>query len=120
MALLRCAADCVLIGSGTLRDDPHHQWTPSTPMPELAAELTAHRAALAGAAQPPPLAVVTASGELPAAHPALSAPQTDVLVITTEAGRPAPAASPPGARGNHRPGRGISARTRSWARFAAS
>lgn len=86
MALLRCAADCVLIGSGTLRDDPHHQWTPSTPMPELAAELTAHRAAVSGAAQPPPLAVVTASGELPAVHPALSAPQTDVLVITTEAG----------------------------------
>jgi riboflavin biosynthesis pyrimidine reductase len=86
MALLRCAADCVLIGAGTLRDDPHHQWTPSTPMPDLAEELTAHRRRLTGAAGPPPLAVVSGSGALPAAHPALRQPEGDVLVITTEEG----------------------------------
>ncbi len=86
MALLRCAADCVLIGAGTLRDDPHHQWTPSTPLPELARELTAHRLRLAGTAEPPPLAVVSASGVLPASHPALSRPQADVLIITSQEG----------------------------------
>ncbi len=86
MALLRSAADCVLIGAGTLRDDPHHQWTPSTPMPDLAEELTAHRRRLTGADGPPPLAVVTGSGDLPAAHPALRHPEGDVLVITTEDG----------------------------------
>jgi riboflavin biosynthesis pyrimidine reductase len=86
MALLRCAADCVLIGAGTLRDDPHHQWTPSMPMPDLAEELTAHRRRLTGAGAPPPLAVVSGSGALPAAHPALRQPEGDVLVITTEEG----------------------------------
>jgi riboflavin biosynthesis pyrimidine reductase len=86
MALLRSAADCVLIGAGTLRDDPHHQWTPSTPVPELAEELAAHRLRLTGADGPPPLAVVTGSGDLPAAHPALRHPEGDVLVITTEDG----------------------------------
>ena len=86
MALLRCAADCVLIGAGTLRDDPHHQWTPSTPMPDLAEELAAHRRRLTGTADPPPLAVVSGSGVLPAAHPALSRPEGDVLVITTAEG----------------------------------
>ncbi|MGA9112971.1 MAG: dihydrofolate reductase family protein [Candidatus Dormiibacterota bacterium] len=86
MALLRCAADCVLIGAGTLRDDPHHQWTQSTPLPELAGELTAHRVRVAGTAEPPPLAVVSASGALPASHPALSHPEADVLIITTPEG----------------------------------
>jgi riboflavin biosynthesis pyrimidine reductase len=92
MALLRCAADCVLIGAGTLRDDPHHQWTPSTPLPELAGELAAHRLRRAGIPDPPVLAVVTRSGALPAAHPALCRPETDVLVITTPEGA---AALPP-------------------------
>ena len=86
MALLRCAADCVLIGAATLRDDPHHQWTPSTPIPDLAEELTAHRRRLTGAGGPPPLAVVSGSGALPAAHPAVRQPEGDVLVITTEEG----------------------------------
>jgi len=86
MALLRCAADCVLIGAGTLGDDPHHQWTPSTPMPDLAEELAVHRRRLTGADGPPPLAVVSGSGALPAAHPALRDPAGDVLVITTEDG----------------------------------
>ena len=98
MALLRCAADCVLIGAGTLRDDPHHQWTPRTPLPELADELDAHRLRLTGSSSPPPLAVVSGSGALPAAHPALSRPETDVLVITTTAGVPRLPTLHPGVR----------------------
>ena len=86
MALLRAAADCILIGAGTLRDDSHHQWTPRTLMPDLAEELAGHRLRMTGSASPPPLAVVTASGLLPAAHPALARPETDVLVLTTQAG----------------------------------
>jgi riboflavin biosynthesis pyrimidine reductase len=86
MALLRCAADCVLIGAGTLRDDPHHQWTATTPLPELGRELTAHRLRVAGASEPPALAVVSQSGALPASHPALSRPEADVLIITTREG----------------------------------
>jgi riboflavin biosynthesis pyrimidine reductase len=86
MALLRCAADCVLIGAATLRDDPHHQWTPSTPLRDLASDLAEHRHRLTGSAQPPPLAVVSGSGALPAEHPALRRPEADVLIVTTEAG----------------------------------
>ncbi|MGO8687133.1 MAG: dihydrofolate reductase family protein [Candidatus Dormibacteria bacterium] len=86
MAMLRCAADCVLIGAGTLRDDPHHQWTPGTPLPELGDELAAHRLRLTGTAEPPALAVVSGSGVLPAEHPALTGPQADVLVITSPEG----------------------------------
>src|ERR1019366_5867070 len=86
MALLRCAADCVLIGAGTLRDDPHHQWTPSAPMPDLGEALPPPPRRPPGPAAPPPLAVVSGSGALPAAHPALRQPEGDVLVITTEEG----------------------------------
>jgi riboflavin biosynthesis pyrimidine reductase len=86
MALLRCAADCVLIGAGTLRDDTRHQWTPATVMPDLAADLGAHRRRLTGQAGPPALAVVTAGGHLPEGHPALERPDATVLVITTQQG----------------------------------
>ena len=86
MALLRCAADCVLIGAGTLRDDAHHQWTPRTVMPGLAAELAVHRRRLTGSDLPPPLVVISAGGALPDGHPALAAPETEVVVITGKAG----------------------------------
>ncbi len=86
MALLRSAADCVLIGAGTLRDDARHQWTPATVMPGLAAELAAHRRRLTGQDTPPALAVVTSTGLLPEGHPALVRPDAQVLVLTTEAG----------------------------------
>lgn len=87
MALLRCAADVVLIGASTMRNDLHHQWTPATLAPELRADLAAHRRRLTGASPSPPLAVVTASGNLPEGHPALVRPDAQVLILTTEAGR---------------------------------
>ncbi len=86
MALLRGAADCVLIGASTLRDDAHHQWTPSSPLRELAEELAEHRRRLTGSSEPPPLAVVSGSGALPAEHPALRRPPADLLIVTTEEG----------------------------------
>jgi riboflavin biosynthesis pyrimidine reductase len=86
MALLRCAADCVLIGASTLREDPHHQWVPSTLLRDLAGELAEHRRLLTGSGEPPPLAVVSGSGALPGDHPALCRPATDVLIVTTEEG----------------------------------
>lgn len=95
MALLRCAADCVLIGASTLREDAHHQWTPRTPLPELAEELTEHRRRLTGSGEPPLVAVVTATGRLPSSHPALLRPEARVLVITTrEAASRLPAMHP--------------------------
>ena len=87
MALLRSASDALLIGASTLRRDPHHQWTAATIFPALAAELADLRRELTGAATPAPLVVLTGRGELPAEHPALSRPGTEVLIVTTRSGR---------------------------------
>lgn len=75
MAVLRALADCVVVGAGTLRADHGHLWTPGYIYPALAAELAP--------LGEPRLVVVTASGHLEPAEPAL---QRDALVITTEAG----------------------------------
>jgi riboflavin biosynthesis pyrimidine reductase len=86
MALLRAAADVIVIGAGTLRADPQHQWVPYTLVPDLAPQLEAYRQSVTGAASPPPLVVVSGSGAIPADHPALTAPRTAVTVFTTERG----------------------------------
>ncbi|MFN2451561.1 MAG: dihydrofolate reductase family protein [Candidatus Dormibacteria bacterium] len=88
MALLRSASDALLIGAATLRRDPHHQWTAATVFPTLADQLADLRREITGEVTPAPLVIVTGRGELPAEHPALSRPQTEVLVVTTSSGRP--------------------------------
>lgn len=82
MGLLRACADVVLIGAGTLRSTPTHRWTPAHVCPAAAEGYTALRRGL-GRDRAPLLAVVTARGELPAAHPAL---QDGALILTTAAG----------------------------------
>lgn len=86
MAVLRAAADVIVIGAGTLRADPQHQWVPYTLVPDLAPQLEAYRQGVTGAASPAPLVVVSGSGAVPANHPAFSAPRTAVTVFTTERG----------------------------------
>ena len=81
MALLRAAADAVVIGAGTLRASAGHQWTPPALAPEYASHLTAYRQALGKAAGNAPLVIVSASGQLPS-HVALRRPQTAVHVLT--------------------------------------
>ena len=85
MALLRASADAVVIGAGNLRATPGHQWTPAAVAGEDAAAVEAYRFARTGSAGPPPLVVVSLSGDLPA-HVALDHPATSVAVITTAAG----------------------------------
>lgn len=82
MALLRACADAVLVGAGTLRATPTHRWIPEHVFPAGADEFAVLRRNLGRAAQPE-LIVVTASGDLPAAHPAL---QGNALIVTTSAG----------------------------------
>jgi riboflavin biosynthesis pyrimidine reductase len=82
MGLLRACADTVLIGAGTLRATPNHEWTPSYICPEAADGYAALRRNL-GRAADPQLAVVTLSGEVPVAHPAFRA---GALILTTTAG----------------------------------
>jgi riboflavin biosynthesis pyrimidine reductase len=82
MGLLRAVAGVVLIGGGTMRDDPGHLWTPEYIYPPAAAPYAELRRNL-GLPSRPLLAVVTATGRLDVREPAL---QEDALVLTTEAG----------------------------------
>lgn len=82
MALLRACADCVLVGSGTLRGSPRSIWAAGDAYPPAApalAELRRRR----GRPPNPAVAVLTASGSVDVAHPALG---TGALVLTTERG----------------------------------
>lgn len=82
MGLLRACADAVVIGAGTLRATPGHLWTPANVYPVLATEFTALRSSLGRSAEPA-LVLLTASGELDFAHPALA---KGAIVITTSGG----------------------------------
>jgi len=81
MGLLRACASAVLVGAGTLRASPKHQWTPAKIFPEAAAAFAELRRTL-GLSEQPKLVVVTASGELDPSSPALG----DALVATTPDG----------------------------------
>lgn len=80
MALLRGAADAVMVGAGTLREHGG-PWTAERAFPSGADRFREARAVI-GAAPSPTLVVVTASGELPADHPSLP----DAVVVTTASG----------------------------------
>ncbi|MFH9867321.1 dihydrofolate reductase family protein [Streptomyces lydicus] len=82
MGLLRACADAVLIGAGTLRASPRHRWTPEHVYPAAAADFALLRCRRHRAIGPE-LVVVTASGILPAEHPAL---ETGALIATTTHG----------------------------------
>lgn len=82
MGLLRATADAVLVGAGTLRDTPGHQWTAEDLFPELTPEWARMRASLA-AAPKPRLALVTGTGSVDLEHPAIRA---GAIIVTTIAG----------------------------------
>jgi riboflavin biosynthesis pyrimidine reductase len=81
MALLRATADAIVIGSGTFRehDGP---WTAERAHPPTADLIRPAREMVSAIGAAPTLVVVTASGGLPADHPALAS----ALVATTSAG----------------------------------
>lgn len=80
MALLRAAADAVVVGSETLREHGG-PWTAERAFPDAADLLGRMRGGLSST-EAPRLVVVTASGELPPDHPSLEA----ALVVTTSKG----------------------------------
>jgi riboflavin biosynthesis pyrimidine reductase len=82
MGLLRACADCVLVGSGTLHGSPKALWTPERAHPEEADAFAELRRRL-GLPADPMLAVMTASGALDPAHPAL---EHGAVVLTTQTG----------------------------------
>ena len=82
MGLLRACADAVLVGAGTLRATPRHQWTPEHVYPGLAAEFADLRCRLNRSPRPE-LVVVSARGDVPTEHPAIV---TGALIMTTTDG----------------------------------
>jgi riboflavin biosynthesis pyrimidine reductase len=82
MGLLRAAADCVLVGSGTLHGSPKALWTPEKAHPPSAGLYAELRRRL-GLPPEPMLAVLTASGALDPEHPAL---EHGAVVLTTRSG----------------------------------
>jgi riboflavin biosynthesis pyrimidine reductase len=85
MGLLRALADVVLIGAGTFNAAPNDAWTPAFIHPQSSLPFAALRRRL-GLRPNPTTAVVSGSGSIDLAHPALHDPAVDVVVITTEAG----------------------------------
>ena len=85
MALLRASADVIVIGAGNLRATPGHQWVPAAVAGDQPAIIEAYRAERHGSAEPPPLVVVSGSGDLPA-HVALDHPATSTAVLTSASG----------------------------------
>lgn len=82
MGLLRACADAVLVGAGTLRATPGHLWTADHIFPALKDGFAALRRSL-GRVPQPRLVLLTASGRVDVAHPAVVAGAT---VVTTPKG----------------------------------
>ena len=81
MGLLRACADAIVIGAGTFRRSPTHLWLPERIYPAAAAEFAAARAALA-LSREPQLVLVSASGKLDPAAPALAR----AIIVTSREG----------------------------------
>jgi riboflavin biosynthesis pyrimidine reductase len=82
MGLLRACADAVLLGAGTLRATPGHRWTPEHIFPPMADAFGRLRSQLGRKARPR-LVLFTASGDVPASHPAVIEGAT---IVTTGSG----------------------------------
>ena len=84
MGLLRACAEGVLIGAGTFRKSGPHLWYPEKIFPEGAAGFAELRRNL-GLPGHPRLVLLSASGDVDPAHPAL---RDDAIVIVSPRGEP--------------------------------
>jgi riboflavin biosynthesis pyrimidine reductase len=82
MGLLRASADAVIVGSGTLSASPGGVWTAAQAYPDAVGAYDDLRRTL-GLAAGPEVVVLSASGNIDPAHPAIKA---GALVLTTDAG----------------------------------
>lgn len=82
MGLLRSLADAIVVGAGTVRAAPRHDWTARRVNRSHAAAYAALRRATGLPPQPTTI-VVTAGGALDPAHPALGAPDVPAVVLAT-------------------------------------
>ena len=86
MGLLRAMADVVLVGAGTVRAAPTHEWTARRVHPASSRLYFEWRERLGIAAPQPTTIVATASGRLDPGHPGLSAPDVPVVIASTDSG----------------------------------
>jgi riboflavin biosynthesis pyrimidine reductase len=82
MGLLRAFADAVLVGAGTLRATPGHQWTAEHIYPDLIEAYADLRMGL-GRKPRPRLVLLTSTGDVTVSHAAVVAGAT---IVTTAAG----------------------------------
>jgi riboflavin biosynthesis pyrimidine reductase len=82
MALLRGLADAVVTASGTLAGSPTGTWSPARAHP-ASAELLAELRRVRGQPERPELVILTGSGAIDTAHPALAG---RTVVLTTSVG----------------------------------
>lgn len=87
MAMLRAAADVIVVGARTLEEAPGHQWTVEKLAPQSARELHEYRRVLRRPGDAAPLVIVSGSGRL-AEHIALTNPAVPTTVLTTNAAAP--------------------------------
>lgn len=87
MAMLRAAADVIIVGARTLEEAPGHQWTVERLVPDSAKDLHEYRRALGRTVEAASLVIVTGSGRL-AEHIALTNPAVPTTVLTTNAAAP--------------------------------
>lgn len=86
MGLVRAMADAVLVGAGTVRAAPTHEWTARRASPASASLYARWRERMRVASPQPTTIVATAHGALDPGHPGLSSPDVPVVLATTVAG----------------------------------
>jgi riboflavin biosynthesis pyrimidine reductase len=85
MALLRAAADAVIVGAGTLHQSPQHVWTPEFVFPPLEGSYRTLRARM-GKQKPPMCVVVSGGGTIDLGLPIFTGGKAPVAIITTARG----------------------------------
>jgi riboflavin biosynthesis pyrimidine reductase len=85
MAILRAAADAVVVGSRTLRASPGHVWMPEYLVPGLAGAFSALRRSL-GKTGPPLNVIVTGQGDVDPTERVFQTGEVPVLIVTTGEG----------------------------------
>lgn len=85
MGVLRATADAIIVGAGTLRDEPGHSWTAEYIYPAFAQEYRDLRLAL-GKTAPPLTVLITASGNIDLNQGLFQRGEVPVLIITTPEG----------------------------------
>jgi riboflavin biosynthesis pyrimidine reductase len=86
MGMLRAMADVVLVGAGTVRAAPTHEWTPRHVHRGSAELYETWRQQMGVQSGQPTTMVVTASGAVDPRHPGLTTPDVPVVVATTRVG----------------------------------